>query len=120
MHSGHVKYLNEASKLGDILVLGLNSDESIKKIKGPTRPINNNHERAQIISAYSFVDYVIFFDDLNPKKLISLIKPDILVKGGDYSKDDVIGNEIVPETRILSFVEGKSTTEIIKKIKKDN
>lgn len=121
MHVGHVRYLKEAAKLGDILVVGMNSDASVKRLKGPKRPINSELERAEMMCALSFVDYVVIFEEDTPLELIKKIKPDILVKGGDYSNEYVVGTEEV-ESRggklvLIPFVEGKSTTNIIKKIK---
>lgn len=117
LHSGHVSYLENASKLGELLIVGLNSDTSIKKIKGPKRPIINERDRAIVLAAVGFVDYVILFDDPTPIELIKLLKPQILVKGGDYKKSEVVGSNIANETIIMPFVEGKSTSEIIRKIK---
>jgi D-beta-D-heptose 7-phosphate kinase/D-beta-D-heptose 1-phosphate adenosyltransferase len=117
LHSGHVSYLQNASKLGELLIIGLNSDISIRKIKGQDRPIINERDRSIVLSAIGFVDYVILFDDPTPIELIKLLKPQVLVKGGDYKKSDVVGNDIANETVIMPFVEGKSTSEIIRKIK---
>jgi len=117
LHSGHISYLQDASKLGELLIVGLNSDISIRKIKGPNRPIINERDRAIVLSAIGFVDYVILFDDPTPIELIKLLKPQILVKGGDYKKSDVVGSNVTNETIIMPFVEGKSTSEIIRKIK---
>ena len=113
--------MEEASKLGDLLVVGLNCDASVKRLKGPERPINSQSERAELLSALEFVDYVIIFDEDTPYNLIDKIQPDVLVKGGDYNSDNVVGKDIV-EARggkliLLPFVDGKSTTNIIKKIK---
>ena len=121
MHIGHLRYLQAAAKLGDILVVGLNSDASVKRLKGPERPINSELERAEMICALGFIDYVVIFDEDTPLGLINKIQPDILVKGGDYSNEYVIGTKEV-EARggklvLIPFVEGKSTTSIINKIK---
>lgn len=122
LHVGHVRYLQEAAKLGDILIIGLNSDDSVKRLKGPERPINNQYERAEMLCSLGFVDYVVIFDEDTPLNLISIIQPDVLVKGGDYAPDDVIGKKEVEERGgklvLIPFVEGKSTTNIIEKIKK--
>ncbi len=115
LHAGHVKYLKEAKSYGDILVLGLNSDASVKKLKGESRPINSFEDRAIVLSALESVDFVIEFSDDTPYTLIKEIKPDILVKGGDYEGKDVVGSDIVKETRLVQFVDGKSTTKIIEK-----
>lgn len=121
LHIGHLRYMEEASKLGDILVIGLNSDKSVRRLKGPDRPINNQNDRAELLSALEFVDYVIIFEEDTPYELIKKIQPDILVKGGDYNFENVVGKDIVEarggELRLLQFVNGKSTTNIINKIK---
>lgn len=120
MHVGHMRYLQEAAKLGDVLVVGLNSDASVKRLKGPERPINSEQDRAEMMSALSFVDYVVIFEEDTPLELIKKIQPDVLVKGGDYSNEYVVGtNEVTArggELVLIPFVEGKSTTNIIKKI----
>jgi D-beta-D-heptose 7-phosphate kinase/D-beta-D-heptose 1-phosphate adenosyltransferase len=121
MHVGHIRYLQEAAKLGDLLVVGLNSDKSVKRLKGQERPINSEVERAEMLCALSFVDYVIIFEEDTPLELIKKIQPDILVKGGDYSNEYVVGTKEVVANGgkliLLPFVEGKSTTNIINKIK---
>lgn len=120
LHIGHIRYLQEAAKLGDLLIVGLNSDDSVKRLKGSNRPINNEFERAEMLCALAFVDYVTIFADDTPAELIKTIQPDILVKGGDYSPDEVVGKKEVEERGgklvLIPFVEGKSTTSIIKKI----
>lgn len=120
MHIGHVRYLQEAAKMGDVLVVGLNSDASVKRLKGPDRPINSELERAEMLCALGCVDYVVIFEEDTPLELIKKIQPDILVKGGDYSNKYVIGTNEVEERGgrlvLIPFVEGKSTTNIIKKI----
>lgn len=121
LHIGHIRYLEEASKLGDLLIVGLNSDASVKRLKGRERPINTEKDRAELLSALSFVDYVVIFDQDTPLELIKMIEPDVLVKGGDYSNEYVVGTNEV-EARggrlvLLPFVDGKSTTNIINKIK---
>lgn len=120
MHVGHMRYLQEAAKLGDVLVVGLNSDASVKRLKGPERPINSEYDRAEMMSALGFVDYVVIFEEDTPLELIKKIQPDVLVKGGDYSNEYVVGtNEVRArggELVLIPFVEGKSTTNIIKKI----
>lgn len=117
LHVGHATYLQKAKELGDILVVGLNSDRSIKSIKGESRPINNQNDRAILLSALSFVDYVIIFDEDTPYNLINELKPDILVKGADYKDKKVVGSDIVQEVVLIDFVDGKSTTNIINRIK---
>lgn len=115
LHAGHVKYLEEAKSYGDILVLGLNSDASVKRLKGESRPINNSEDRATVLAALESVDFVIEFGEDTPYELIKAIKPDILVKGGDYKGKEVIGSNIAKETRLVQFVDGKSTTKIIER-----
>jgi len=120
LHVGHKRYLEQASTLGDIFVIGVNSDASVKRLKGPNRPVNPEQDRMEILSALSFVDYVVLFDEDTPYELIKKIQPDVLVKGGDYKPDEVVGKDIVEERggrlELISFVEGKSTTTIINKI----
>ncbi len=117
LHAGHVKYLKEAKSFGDILIVGLNSDESVKRLKGESRPINSSDDRATVLSALEAVDFVVEFTDDTPYELIKAIKPDILVKGGDYEGKEVVGSDIAKETRLVQFVDGKSTTNIIKRCK---
>lgn len=117
LHVGHIRYLKEARALGDALVIGLNSDKSVSVIK-PGRPVNPQDRRAEILAALEMVDYVTVFDEDTPYELIKLLKPDILVKGGDWKKEDIVGSDIAKETRSLPYVKGISTTEIIEKIKK--
>ncbi len=116
LHRGHVEYLQKAKELGDLLVLGLNSDSSVKRLKGESRPINNEKDRAIILSALECVDYIIIFDEDTPFELIKNLKPDILVKGGDYKIENVVGREYAKETVLIDFVDGYSTTKIIKNI----
>lgn len=116
LHTGHVSYLQEAKELGDILIVGVNSDDSVKRLKGPSRPINDESSRIVVLSALECVDYVIVFADDTPLELIKTIRPDILVKGGDYTIEDVVGREFAKETVIIPFLEGFSTTSIIDKL----
>jgi D-beta-D-heptose 7-phosphate kinase/D-beta-D-heptose 1-phosphate adenosyltransferase len=120
IHSGHISYLTKARQLGDILIIGLNSDSSVTRLKGPTRPINNQNDRAIVLSALKPVDYVVFFEEDTPFNLIKLLQPDVLVKGGDYTEETIVGADIVRqnggEVFVIPFVEGKSTTKIIEKI----
>jgi D-beta-D-heptose 7-phosphate kinase / D-beta-D-heptose 1-phosphate adenosyltransferase len=118
LHIGHIKYLEEAKCYGDILILGLNSDFSVRNLKGKNRPINSQSDRAYILSSLKIVDYVVIFDDETPYELIKLIKPDLLVKGGDYIGKKVVGQDIAKELKLVNFVDGKSTTSIIERIKK--
>lgn len=120
LHVGHLRYLNEAKKQGDVLIIGVNSDTSVKRLKGESRPINNQFDRAEMLSGLKSVDYTVIFEEDTPEELIATLKPSIHVKGGDYKKEDLPETKIVEsyggEVRILSFVEGKSTTNIVKKI----
>jgi D-beta-D-heptose 7-phosphate kinase / D-beta-D-heptose 1-phosphate adenosyltransferase len=116
LHAGHVKYLQEAKNYGDILILGLNADNSVRKLKGPTRPINNQNDRAYILASLESVDYVVIFEEETPYELIKLIKPHTLVKGGDYEGKIVVGQDIANELKLVQFVDGKSTTNTIKRI----
>ena len=116
LHRGHVEYLQKARELGDLLILGLNSDSSVKRLKGNGRPINNEIDRAIVLSALECITYISIFDEDTPLELIKIVKPDILVKGGDYKIEDVVGREYSKETVLIDFVDGYSTTNIIKKI----
>jgi D-beta-D-heptose 7-phosphate kinase/D-beta-D-heptose 1-phosphate adenosyltransferase len=115
LHVGHVKYLEVAKSFGDILIVGLNSDESVKRLKGESRPINKAEDRAYVLSSLEAVSFVVAFEEDTPYELISYLKPDILVKGGDYKDKVVVGSDLVKEVRLVDFVEGKSTTNIIQK-----
>jgi D-beta-D-heptose 7-phosphate kinase / D-beta-D-heptose 1-phosphate adenosyltransferase len=117
LHAGHISYLEKAKNFGDILILGLNSDRSVTSLKGKERPINLQEDRAYILAALEVVDYVVIFDEDTPYELIKLIKPHILVKGGDYRGKEVVGQDIVDELRLVEFVDGKSSTITIEKIK---
>lgn len=123
LHVGHVRYLQAARELGDCLILGLNSDQSVRILKGPTRPINNQDDRAEVLSALSAVDYIVLFEEATAESLISQIKPSIYVKGGDYNIKDLPESSIVSQyggqTILIPEVIGKSSSNIIKKIKKD-
>ncbi|MEA3522606.1 MAG: D-glycero-beta-D-manno-heptose-7-phosphate kinase [Campylobacterota bacterium] len=116
LHVGHVKYLQEAKSYGDILIVGLNSDASVRELKGPTRPVNSEDDRAYILAALDAVDYVVKFSEDTPYNLIKMIAPDVLVKGGDYEGKKVVGTEFSGELRLVNFVDGKSTTQTIAKI----
>ena len=116
VHAGHIDYLTRAKRLGDILIIGLNSDDSVRRLKGENRPVNNEEDRAIVMSALKPIDYVVIFDEDTPYNLIKMIRPAILVKGGDYSIDNIVGNDIADETIVLPFVQGKSTTRIIDKM----
>lgn len=120
LHVGHKRYLEQASALGDVFIIGVNSDASVRKLKGPNRPVNTEQDRMEILSALGFVDYVVLFDEDTPYELIKKVQPDVLVKGGDYTADQVVGKDIVEarggRVELIQFVEGKSTTNIINKI----
>ena len=121
LHIGHVKYLRQASLLGDILIVGVNSDASVRRLKGQHRPVNPEEDRTEILCSLDFVDYVVIFEDDTPYRLINILQPDVLVKGGDYRPDEIVGKEIV-ENRggklvLIPYVDGKSTTGLIEKIR---
>ncbi|MDA8304894.1 MAG: D-glycero-beta-D-manno-heptose 1-phosphate adenylyltransferase [Deltaproteobacteria bacterium] len=121
IHAGHVSYLSEAKSLGDVLIVGINSDESVKRLKGRGRPIIGEKDRAYILANIKPVDYVVIFDEDTPYNLIKEVNPDFLVKGGDYNGKDVVGKDIVESAGgkvvLIDFVKGKSTSNIIKKIR---
>lgn len=120
LHVGHKRYLQQAATLGDILVVGVNSDDSVRRLKGPERPINPEQDRTEMLCAMKFVDYVVIFTEDTPYELIKKIQPDVLVKGGDYKPEEVVGRDIVEarggRLELIKFVDGKSTTNIINKI----
>jgi len=117
LHVGHVKYLEEAKKLGDILIVGINSDSSVSRLKGKSRPINSLNDRSHIIASLKSVDYVIPFEEDTPIELIKAIVPNILVKGSDYKDKNIVGEEIVEKLVLIDFVEGRSTSNTISKIR---
>jgi D-beta-D-heptose 7-phosphate kinase/D-beta-D-heptose 1-phosphate adenosyltransferase len=121
LHVGHVRYLREAKKTADVLVLALNSDSSVRSLKGKERPLVPEKERAEIIAALEFIDFVTIFPESTPLELINYLKPDILIKGGDWAEKDVVGRKEIKEwggrVAIIPEVEGKSTTNIVEKIK---
>lgn len=120
IHVGHVRYLKEARKLGDVLIVGLNSDESVRTIKGTSRPIVPQAERAEVLSSLRSVDYVVIFNEPDPYNTIAALKPDILVKGGDWHIENIIGRDIVEscggKVCTIPFIEGASSTNIIESI----
>ena len=122
LHVGHIRYLSQAKKLGDFLIIGLNSDRSVKKLKGKDRPINSFEDRATLLSALNSVDLVIKFKEQTPENLIKDIVPDVLVKGGDYNIEDIVGYQIViqngGQVKTLSFYDSYSSTNYINKINK--
>ncbi|MFC3847772.1 D-glycero-beta-D-manno-heptose-7-phosphate kinase [Helicobacter baculiformis] len=116
LHRGHVYYLQEAKKLGDILVVGLNSDTSVRALKGPTRPIQTQEDRAFILAGLECVDFVSIFEEHTPLELIQTLKPDILVKGSDYHNKEIVGSELIKEVVLIDFVQGNSSSSLIQKI----
>jgi rfaE bifunctional protein nucleotidyltransferase chain/domain len=122
LHVGHVDYLSMARKMGDVLVIGLNSDSSVRKIKGKGRPVNSQLDRARVLSALEPVDYISIFGESTPEKLIKRLRPDILVKGGDWKLDNIVGGKFVRscggKVRRIPFVKGYSTTSVLKKIER--
>ena len=122
LHIGHITYLSKAAELGDKLIIGLNSDSSVKRIKGDDRPVNDQNSRAALLAALFFVDAVVLFDEDTPRNLITTLLPDILVKGADYEIENIVGAKEVlangGEVKTITFVEGYSSTSIIQKIRK--
>jgi len=122
LHRGHVRYLEKAKSLGDVLVVGVNSDSSVRKLKGRKRPILPEGERTEILSGLGCVDYVTIFDEADPLKLITSLKPNLLVKGGDWTREQIVGREVVErlggELVIIPFVKGASTSNVIDTILK--
>ena len=122
LHLGHLEILTKSKEFGDRLIVAVNSDASVRKLKGKERPINDFQTRSNMLASFSFVDYVVEFSDDTPKKLIQIIKPDFLVKGGDYKKKDIVGNDIVSsyggETIIIPLIDGLSSTNTINKLNK--
>lgn len=120
IHSGHVAYLRAAKKTGDILVLGLNTDRSVRAIKGPSRPLNHERDRAEVLSELQSVDFITFFGDPTPIKLIRALKPDVLVKGADWKKTQIAGWDVVEsyggKVRRIKLKKGRSTTNVLKKL----
>lgn len=121
LHIGHLRYLNEAKELGDILIVGVNSDASVKRLKGETRPINPEGDRAEMLTGLKAVDYTVIFEEDTPVELIGELKPSIHVKGGDYKVEDLPESKVVfaygGEVKILSLIDGRSTSNVVKKIR---
>lgn len=121
LHIGHVRYLEQAKTLGDILIVGINTDASVQELKGPTRPIQNENDRAEILASLKAVDHTVLFGEQTPINLIKQVKPDVLVKGGDWKIEQIVGWDFVQsyggKVMSLQFVEGRSTTNIIAKSK---
>lgn len=122
LHKGHIRLLKKAKSLGDILIVGLNTDSSIRRLKGKGRPFLKERDRAEILSALEMIDYVVLFHEDTPYQLIKIVKPDVLVKGGDYKKEEVVGKDIIEsyggKVYIFPVVKGVSTTQIAKKIRR--
>lgn len=120
LHLGHITYLEEAAKLGDVLVVGLNSDESVRRLKGPSRPVFPQEARARLLAALEFVEAVVVFEEDTPLRLIEKIRPDVLVKGGDYTPETIVGADVVRSyggrVEILPLVPGYSTTALIRRL----
>jgi D-beta-D-heptose 7-phosphate kinase/D-beta-D-heptose 1-phosphate adenosyltransferase len=120
LHVGHLRYLKQARKLGDRLVVAVNSDSSVKKLKGNTRPILPQAERVEILSEFPFIDFVVIFNEETPYKIIKTLLPDVLVKGGDWKTGDIVGGDLVKENggkvAAISYIKGKSTTNIIDRV----
>lgn len=121
LHLGHLRLLKKASQMGDVLVLGLNTDTSIKILKGEERPINNQNYRSEMLEYFDFIDYIILFENETPLELIIKLKPDILVKGGDYKEEEIVGHEFMKRNKgkivVFDLLEGLSSTSILNKIK---
>ena len=121
LHRGHVEYLSKAADLGDILIIGLNTDDSVRRLKGPSRPVNDEKARAILLSALEFVDAIMFFEEDTPYNLIKRVQPDVLVKGKDYKAEDIVGYDIVTakggKVETIELVEGFSTTKTIEKMR---
>jgi rfaE bifunctional protein nucleotidyltransferase chain/domain len=124
LHLGHVDYLEKARGMGDKLVLGLNTDDSVSRFKGPERPLQDQNSRARVLAALQFIDLVVFFNEDTPLELITEIGPDVLVKGSDYLAENIVGADVVKQhggvVKTIGFVPGYSTTRIVEKIKKQN
>ena|SRR5579871_3698698 len=122
IHLGHVDYLEKARNLGDRLVVGLNTDSSVSRFKGPERPLQDQVSRARVMASFQFVDLVVFFDEDTPQNLISELVPNVLVKGGDYLAENIVGADVVKNNggsvKTIDFVPGYSTTRIVEKIKR--
>lgn len=119
LHRGHVEYLSKAADLGDKLIIGLNTDNSVKRLKGPSRPVNDEKARAVVLAGLEFVDAVVFFEEDTPYNLIKSVQPDVLVKGNDYKAEDIVGYDIVTakggKVETIELVDGFSTTKILEK-----
>ena len=116
LHRGHATYLQAARALGDVLIVGVNSDASVRRLKGENRPVNNENDRAYLLASLAAVDYVTVFTEDTPYELLQQIRPDVLVKGGDYQLDEVVGREFAQEVQLINFVDGYSTTQTLRRI----
>ncbi|MCB0804647.1 MAG: D-glycero-beta-D-manno-heptose 1-phosphate adenylyltransferase [Bacteroidales bacterium] len=121
LHAGHIDYLSRARELGDVLMIGLNTDDSVTRLKGSNRPVNNEWARAQVLASLDFVDAVVYFNEDTPYSLIEMVQPDILVKGSDYKPEEIVGYDILKkkggEIVTIDFLQGYSTTSLIEKLK---
>lgn len=120
LHAGHVRLLEAAREFGDILVVGLNSDASVRRLKGDWRPFNSQNDRALMLAGLQSVDYVVLFNEDTPREILAELKPQVLVKGGDYACDEIIGRELVETVKIIPLIEGYSSTTLIERIKRAN
>lgn len=118
LHAGHVSVLEFSRSKGDVLVVGVNSDASVRRLKGPTRPVNPEADRALVLAALQSVDAVCLFEQDTPYELIQLVRPDVLVKGGDYKPNEIVGREFAKKVVRFALLKGRSTTNIIKKVQK--
>jgi D-glycero-beta-D-manno-heptose 1-phosphate adenylyltransferase len=122
LHRGHIEYLAQAANFGDILIIGLNTDDSVRRLKGDARPVQDQYARALLLASLHFVNAVIYFDEDTPYELIQRVQPDILIKGSDYHVEDIVGYDIVQkkggQVKTIDFIPGYSTTSIIEKLKK--
>ena len=118
VHAGHVALLEQSKRLGDLLVVGINTDASVKRLKGPKRPLAGQKDRARVLAALHAVDYVTFFGEDTPYELLRQLKPDVLVKGGDYTRDRIVGRDIVKKVVRIPLVKGRSTSHLIAKVLK--
>ncbi len=116
LHRGHATYLQTARALGDKLVVGVNADDSVRRLKGEARPINAQDDRAYLLASLAAVDYVVIFAEDTPHELLQQLRPDVLVKGGDYQLEEVVGREFAQQVQLIDFVDGYSTTKTIRKM----
>ncbi len=121
LHRGHVRYLDQAKTVGDVLIVAINSDASVRALKGSDRPVMSHEERAEVVAALAAVDYVVIFEELNPERVVQALEPDVLVKGGDWPVDHVVGRQIVEgrggQVLTLAYVEGASSSRLLRRIR---